>query len=271
MSEDAGVREVSMREMLEAGLHFGHQARYWNPQMAPYLYGKRNRIHIIDLEKTLLLYRRAMRRLAALEGRDGGEPVVLFVGTKRPARDVVRVEAERCSQPYISQRWLGGLLTNFRTLKKSIDRLQNYEQGKVEDLPETMTKKEVGRQRRVLRKLQRDVGGIRTLKRTPDALFVIDVGHEAIAVREAKRMGILVFGVVDSNNDPGLVDYAIPGNDDSNCAIQLCLRGAADALVEARRRREQAAEEDFIEEQEEQQEGQEGQEGQETVTAPTAG
>ena len=263
MSEDAGVREVSMREMLEAGLHFGHQARYWNPQMAPYLYGKRNRIHIIDLEKTLMLYRRAMRKLVALEGRDGGEPVVLFVGTKRPARDVVRVEATRCNQPYVSQRWLGGLLTNFRTLKKSIDRLQVYEQTYGEDKAEdpSLTKKESGRRRRVLRKLQRDVGGIHNLKRTPDALFVIDVGHEAIAVREAKRMGIPVFGVVDSNNDPGVVDYAIPGNDDSSCAIQLCLRGAADALLEAHRRREQTAEEDFVEEQEGKQE---------TVAAPAA-
>lgn len=250
MSESAGACAVSMREMLEAGLHFGHQARYWNPRMAPYLYGNRNRIHIIDLAQTLALYRKAMQRLAALEGRDGGAPVVLFVGTKRSARDAVREQAGRCGQPYVDQRWLGGLLTNFRTLKKSISRLQEFEQGanSTTCIREHMTKKEAGRRRRVLRKLQRDIGGIRDLGRLPDALFVIDIGYERNAVSEATRMGIPVFGVVDSNNDPGLVDYAIPGNDDSACAVRLCLRGVADTLIRAREDRERRQAGDFMEE-----------------------
>ena len=252
MSEGAvGACAVSMREMLEAGLHFGHQARYWNPRMAPYLYGNRNRIHIIDLAQTLALYRKAMRHLAALEGRDGGAPVVLFVGTKRAARDAVREQAGRCGQPYVDQRWLGGLLTNFRILKKSISRLQEFEQGAdptTRSIREPTTKKEAGRRRRVLRKLQRDIGGIRDLGRLPDALFVIDIGYERNAVCEATRMGIPVFGVVDSNNDPGLVDYAIPGNDDSACAVRLCLRGVADTLIQAREDRERHQAGDFMEE-----------------------
>lgn len=251
MPEDAHTSEVSMREMLEAGLHFGHQARYWNPRMEPYLYGKRNRIHIINLEKTLVLYRKAMKRLAQLEGRDGGEPVILLVGTKRSARDVVREQAERCGQPYVDQRWLGGLLTNFRTLKKSIDRLQAFEQGIADktanNATRPMTKKEAGRRRRELRKLQRDIGGLRNLERLPDALFVIDISYEQIAVREAVRLGIPVFGVVDSNNDPGLVDYVIPGNDDSTCAVRLCLRGVADTLIKAREVRERLRAGDFME------------------------
>lgn len=249
MPEDTHASEVSMREMLEAGLHFGHQARYWNPRMEPYLYGKRNRIHIINLEKTLVLYRKAMKRLAQLEGRDGGEPVVLFVGTKRSARAVVQEQAERCGQPYVDQRWLGGLLTNFRTLKKSIDRLQAFEQGGADKAANnrSMTKKEAGRRRRELRKLKRDIGGIRNLEHLPDALFVIDIRYEQIAVREAARLGIPVFGVVDSNNDPDMVDYVIPGNDDSTCAVRLCLRGVADTLIKARETRERHRAGDFME------------------------
>ena len=188
-----------------------------------------------------------MKHLAQLEARDGGEPVVLFVGTKRSAREVVREQAERCGQPYIDQRWLGGLLTNFRTLKKSIDRLRAFEQGEADPGNRSMTKKEAGQRRRELRKLQRDIGGIRDLDRLPDALFVIDIGYEQIAVREAARMGIPVFGVVDSNNDPGLVNYVIPGNDDSTCAIRLCLCGVADTLIRVREVRARRQAGDFME------------------------
>lgn len=225
-----------MRDMLEAGLHFGHQARYWNPKMAPYLYGQRNRIHIINLEKTLPLYREALAFLGRISATGA---MVLFVGTKRVARSIVEEEAKRCNMPYVNQRWLGGLLTNYKAVRKSIERMRNYETMEAEGEFGKMRKKEALRYRRELDNLRRNFDGIRSLyERLPDALLVIDIGYEAIAIHEANRVGIPVVGIVDSNNDPSGVDYVIPGNDDSTHAVRLYLRGAADAILQARREEE---------------------------------
>ena len=222
---------VTMRQMLEAGVHFGHQTRYWNPKMAPYIFGHRNKIHIINLEKTLAMYQEALkfaRQLAANRGN------LLFVGTKRQARDIVREEAQRCQMPYVDYRWLGGMLTNFKTVKQSIKRLKEME-GMAEDGSlERLSKKEgLGIQRETA-KLQRSLGGIKDMGGTPDALFVIDVGFHKIAVTEAKTLGIPIVGVVDSNNSLDGIDYVIPGNDDSTRAIRLYSRGVADAILEGR-------------------------------------
>jgi small subunit ribosomal protein S2 len=222
---------VTMREMLEAGVHFGHQTRYWNPKMAPYIFGHRNRIHIINLEKTLALYQEALKFVRQLAANKG---TVLFVGTKRQARDIVREEAQRCGSPYVDHRWLGGMLTNYKTVKQSIKRLKDMQamvdDGSIERLP----KKEALRYQREIAKLERSLGGIKDMNGLPDALFVIDVGYHKGAVAEANKLDIPVVGVVDTNHSPDGVHYVIPGNDDSSRAIRLYARGIADAILEGR-------------------------------------
>jgi small subunit ribosomal protein S2 len=222
---------TTMRQMLEAGVHFGHQTRYWNPKMAPFIFGHRNKIHIINLEQTLALYNEAakfVRKLAANKG------VILFVGTKRQAREILREEAVRAAQPFVDHRWLGGMLTNFKTVKQSIKRLKEM-QAQVEDgSVERMPKKEALHFQRELAKLERSLGGIKTLDGPPDALFVIDVGYHKGAVAEAKKLGIPIVAVVDTNHSPDGIAYVIPGNDDSSRAIRLYARGIADAVLEGR-------------------------------------
>lgn len=225
------MTDVSMRQMLEAGVHFGHQTRFWNPKMANYIFGERNKIHIINLEKTLPLYGDAMNFVGSLAAKRG---TVLFVGTKRAAQDIVREEAERCGMPYVNHRWLGGMLTNFKTVKQSIKRLKELESMQGEGGFEGLNKKEVLTLSREQEKLERSLGGIKDMNGLPDALFVIDVGHEKIAVNEAVKLGIPVIGVVDSNNDPDKVDYVIPGNDDAIRAISLYTQGVAKAIIEGR-------------------------------------
>lgn len=222
---------VSMRDMLQAGVHFGHQARYWNPKMAPYIFGERNRIHIINLEVTLPLYREAINFLGRMAASNG---TVLFVGTKRAAQEVIRREAIRCGMPYVDQRWLGGMLTNFKTVRASIARLREMEAMEEDGRVQRMSKKEALSFRRSLAKLQRSLGGIKNTESLPDVLYVVDVGHEKIAVREADKLGIPIVGVVDTNHEPDRVDYVIPGNDDAARAIELYTVGVADAIIEAR-------------------------------------
>jgi small subunit ribosomal protein S2 len=222
---------VSMREMLEAGVHFGHQTRFWNPRMAPFIYGHRNKIHIINLEKTLPLFNDAMKFVRQLAGRRG---TILMVGTKRQAREVIALEAQRCGMPYVDQRWLGGMLTNFKTVKSSIKRLKDMELAVEAGDLERMPKKEALTFRRELEKLQKSIGGIKDMAGLPDAIFVIDVGYHKIAITEASKLGIPVIGVVDTNHSPDGVDYVIPGNDDSSRAIKLYARGVADAILEGR-------------------------------------
>ena len=222
---------ATMRQMLEAGVHFGHQTRYWNPKMAPYIFGHRNKIHIINLEKTLALYQEALkfaRQLAANRG------AVLFVGTKRQAREIVREEALRCQMPFVDHRRLGGMLTNFKTVKQSIKRLKEMEGMQQDGSLERISKKEALGLTRELAKLQRSLGGIKELGALPDALFVIDVGYQKGAVQEANKLGVPVIGVVDTNHNPEGIDYVIPGNDDSSRAIRLYARGIADAVLEGR-------------------------------------
>lgn len=226
------MAEVTMRQMLESGVHFGHQTRYWNPRMAPYIYGERSKIHIINLESTLPLFTDAMNfigRLAANKGK------IMFVGTKRAARETVEEEARRCGMPYVNQRWMGGMMTNFKTVKQSIRRLKElealFEPG---GGAERISKKEGLKLRRELEKLERSLGGIKDIDGLPDALFVIDVGHEKIAISEANKLGIPVVAVVDTNNSPDGIDYVIPGNDDAIRAIRLYMRAAADAVIEGR-------------------------------------
>jgi len=223
--------QVTMRQMLEAGVHFGHQTRYWNPKMAPYIFGARGRIHIINLEKTLPLFTDAMNFLSGLAQKRG---TVLFVGTKRSAREAVQEEATRCGMPFVAQRWLGGTLTNFRTVKQSVARLKELEAMESDGSFDRLVKHEVLSLRREREKLDKSLGGIKNMDRLPDALFVIDIGHENIAVLEAKKLGIPVVAVVDTNYDPALVDYAIPGNDDAIRAVQLYARAAADAVLEGK-------------------------------------
>ncbi|MFT4196851.1 MAG: 30S ribosomal protein S2 [Pseudoxanthomonas sp.] len=223
--------QITMRQMLEAGVHFGHQTRYWNPKMAPYIFGARGRIHIINLEKTLPLFNDAMNFLSGVAQKRG---TILFLGTKRSAREAVKEEAERCGQPYMTQRWLGGTLTNFATVKKSVARLKELEAAETDGTFDKLVKHEVLGLRRERDKLEASLGGIKDMNRLPDALFVIDIGHEDIAIKEAKKLGIPVVAVVDSNYDPALVDYAIPGNDDAIRAVQLYARAAADAVLEGK-------------------------------------
>ena len=225
------MSQVTMRQMLEAGVHFGHQTRYWNHKMGPYIFGARGKIHIINLEKTLPLFNDAMNFISGIAQKRG---IILFVGTKRSARESIKEEAIRCSMPYMSQRWLGGTLTNFRTLKGSIARLKELEAMETDGSIERFVKHEVLSLRREREKLEASLGGIKMMNRLPDALFVIDIGHESIAVQEAKKLGIPVIAVVDSNYDPNLVDYAIPGNDDAIRAVQLYTRAVADSVLEGK-------------------------------------
>lgn len=222
---------VTMRQMLEAGVHFGHQTRYWNPKMAPFIFGHRNKIHIINLEKTLVMYQEAMKFIRQLSSNKG---TVLFVGTKRQAREIVREEAQRAGSPYVDYRWLGGMLTNFKTVKQSTKRLRDMEQMALDGTLEKISKKEALTIQREMEKLQRSLGGIKDMTNLPDALFIVDVGYQKIAVEEASRLGIPVIGVVDTNHSPEGVDYAIPGNDDASRAVRLYARGVADAVLEGR-------------------------------------
>jgi small subunit ribosomal protein S2 len=221
---------VTMREMLEAGVHFGHQTRFWNPKMAPYIFGHRNKIHIINLEKSLPMFQEAAKFVRQLTARRG---TVLMVGTKRQARETVAMEAQRAGVPYVDQRWLGGMLTNFKTVKTSIKRLKEMK-VQLEGGLDSMSKKEQLMFARELEKLEKDIGGIQDMAALPDAIFVIDVGYHKIAVLEAKKLGIPLIGVVDSNHSPVGIDYVIPGNDDSSKAVTLYARGIADAVLEGR-------------------------------------
>ena len=222
------MSEISMREMLEAGVHFGHQTRYWNPKMAAYLFGHRNKIHIIDLEKTKTLLQEALNFVSKLSANKGK---ILFVGTKRAAQQIIKEEALRCGMPYINLRWLGGLLTNYKTVKQSINRLRELEEMKTDGSMERMSKKEILRFERELEKLERNLSGIKDMNGWPDALFVIDVGYEDIAISEAVKLKIPVVGIVDSNNSPVGVDYVIPGNDDAIRSIRLYTKAVADAII----------------------------------------
>jgi small subunit ribosomal protein S2 len=237
---------VSMRQMLEAGVHFGHQTRFWNPKMAPYIFGERNRIHIINLEQTQPLFAAGMAFIKRVVG-DGGR--VLFVGTKRSARDSIAAEATRCGMPYVNQRWLGGMLTNFKTLRQSIKRLGDLEELTVNGGIEKRGKKEATMLRREKIKLDKSLGGIKLMESLPDVLFVVDVGHEHIAVHEARKLGIPVVAIVDTNCTPEGVDHVIPGNDDAMRAIQLYTSAAADAVLEGKSSVPQMAvsEDEFVE------------------------
>lgn len=225
------MSQVTMRQMLEAGVHFGHQTRFWNPKMAPYIFGERNKIHIVNLEKTLPLYKDATNFLSKLAA---GKGKVLFVGTKRAARDSVKEHADRAGMPYVNHRWLGGMLTNFNTVKRSIKRLKELEAMAADGSFAKLSKKEALMLTREQEKLERSLGGIKDMNGLPDAVLIIDVGHEKIAVSEARKLGIPVVGIVDTNTNPDGVDYVIPGNDDAMRAIQLYVRGVADAIVESR-------------------------------------
>jgi small subunit ribosomal protein S2 len=221
---------VSMREMLEAGVHFGHQTRFWNPKMAPYIYGHRNKIHIINLEKTLPAFENALKFIRQLSSKRG---TVLMVGTKRQAREVVALEAARCGMPYVDQRWLGGMLTNFKTVKGSLKKLKDM-QAQKDSGTLAVIKKEALMFERERMKLEKDIGGIQDMAALPDAIFVIDVGYHKIAVTEAKKLGIPVIAVVDTNHSPEGIDYVIPGNDDASKAVALYAAGVADAILEGR-------------------------------------
>ena len=222
---------VSMRDMLEAGVHFGHQTRFWNPKMRPYIFGERNKIHIIDLEKSLPLYNDALNFLGRMAASGG---TVLFVGTKRAAQECIAGEAQRCGMPYVNRRWLGGMLTNYRTVKQSIKRLKDLEVLIEDGGLDRVSKKEGLSLQRELAKLERGLGGIKNMDGIPDVLFIIDVGHEKIAVAEAVTLGIPVVAVVDTNNAPDGVDYIIPGNDDAIRSVELYVSGAATAILEGR-------------------------------------
>ena len=225
------MSDLSMKEMLEAGIHFGHQTRYWNPKMADYLFGHRNKIHIINLEKTLPLFQEALNFVGKLAAKRG---TVLFVGTKQAAQQIIKEEAQRCEMPYVNLRWLGGLLTNYQTVKQSIKRLQELEEKRADGGMEKMSKKETLHLERELEKLERNLSGIKDMNGWPDALFVLDVGYEDIAVSEARKLKIPIVGVVDSNNDPDGIDYVIPGNDDAIRSIRFYARGIADAIIAGR-------------------------------------
>ena len=220
-----------MRQMLEAGVHFGHQTRFWNPRMAPFIFGARNKIHIVNLEKTLAKYNEAMAFVRKLSANKGN---ILFVGTKRQAREIMAEEASRCASPYVDQRWLGGMLTNFKTIKQSIKRLKEMEAMVEDGSLERLGKKEALMTTRELDKMLKSIGGIKDMVTLPDALFVIDVGYHKIAITEASKLGIPVVAVVDTNHSPEGVDYVIPGNDDSSRAIRLYARGVADDVLEGR-------------------------------------
>ena len=225
------IMSVTMRQMLEAGVHFGHQTRFWNPRMAPYIFGQRNKIHIVNLEKTMVKYAEAMDYIRKLSANGGN---ILFIGTKRQAREIVAEEAQRAGMPYVDERWLGGMLTNFQTVRRSIKRLKELEAMSEDGTLDKLVKKEALLTRREIDKLERGIGGIKDMGGLPDAMFVIDVGFHKIAITEAQKLGIPVVGVVDTNHSPDGIDYVIPGNDDSSRAIRLYARGAADAVLEGR-------------------------------------
>ncbi len=222
---------VTMRQMLEAGVHFGHQTRYWNPKMADYIFGQRNKIHIVNLEKTMQNYQDAMKYVRQLAANRG---TILFVGTKRQAREIIADEAKRCGMPFVDHRWLGGMLTNFKTVKVSIKRLKDLEQMAEDGTFDRMSKREALSLKRELDKLNKSLGGIKDMNALPDAIFVIDVGYHKIAVTEAKKLGIPLVAVVDTNHSPEGIAHVIPGNDDSSRAIRLYARGAADAILEGK-------------------------------------
>jgi small subunit ribosomal protein S2 len=231
--------------MLEAGVHFGHQTRYWNPKMAPFIFGQRNKIHIVNLERTLQLYNDALKFVRQLASNKG---TLLFVGTKRQAREIVREEATRCGSPFVDYRWLGGMLTNYKTVKQSIKRLKDTEQMVQDGTMERLVKKEQLYHQREMEKLNRSLGGIKDMTSLPDALFVVDVGYQKIAVAEAKKLGIPIIGIVDTNNSPDGISYVIPGNDDSSRAVRLYARGVADSVLEGRSQvRMEIATDEFVE------------------------
>ena len=221
---------ITMREMLEAGVHFGHQTRFWDPKMAPYIYGHRNKIHIINLEKTQPLFNDAMKFIRGIAAKRG---TILMIGTKRQAREVIAQEAKRCGMPYVDQRWLGGMLTNFKTVKGSLKKLKDM-QAQIEGGTQPSLKKEALMFQREIAKLEKDIGGIQDMNALPDAMFVIDVGYHKIAIQEAKKLGIPIVGIVDSNHSPIGIDYVIPGNDDSSKAVALYARAVADAVLEGK-------------------------------------
>ncbi len=225
------MAKTTMRQMLEAGVHFGHQTRYWNPKMGQFIFGKRNNIHIINLEQSLPLFNDALNFVSKLASQKGR---ILFVGTKRAAQDAIREDAERAGMPYVNRRWLGGMLTNYQTVRQSIKRLEAIQEMMESGKTEGLKKKEVLDLTREQEKLEKSIGGIRKMGGLPDAMFVIDVDHESIAVKEAKKLGIPVIAVVDSNSDPDGIDYVIPGNDDSMRAIRLYTANFADAILEGR-------------------------------------
>jgi len=222
---------VTIRQMLEAGVHFGHQTRYWNPKMADYIFGQRNKIHIVNLEKTMQMYQDAMKYVRQLASNRGS---ILFVGTKRQAREILQEEALRAGMPFVDHRWLGGMLTNFKTVKASIKRLKDLEVMATDGTFDRMTKREALSHKRELDKLVKSLGGIKDMVALPDAMFVVDVGYHKIAVTEAKKLGIPIIGVVDTNHSPDGIAYVIPGNDDSSRAIRLYARGVADAVLEGK-------------------------------------
>ena len=222
------MSNVTMREMLEAGVHFGHQTRFWNPKMAPFIFGERNKIHIINLEKTMPLAKDALNFLGKVASNKGK---IMFVGTKRAASESIKAEAERCGMPFVNHRWLGGMLTNFRTVRASIKRLKELEEMAKNDNYEKIGKKEILQLSREQEKLEKTLGGIKDMNGLPDVLYVIDVGYENIAIQEATKLGIPVVGIVDTNNSPDGIDYIVPGNDDSMRAIKLYTRMAADAVL----------------------------------------
>lgn len=239
------MAKVTMRQMLEAGVHFGHQTRYWNPKMNEYIFGARNNIHIVNLEKTLPMFNDALNMMGSIAANKGR---VLFVGTKKAARELVAQEAKRCGMPYVDYRWLGGMLTNFKTIKQSIKRLKELEVMEQDGTFEKITKKEALMMTRQKAKLELSLGGIKDMRAMPDAIFIIDTGNEKIAIQEARNLGIPVIGVVDTNNDPRDVDYVIPGNDDAIRAITLYLSSAADAINDGKATITTAVEgDDFVE------------------------
>ncbi len=241
---------TTMRQMLEAGVHFGHQTRFWNPKMANYIFGHRNKIHIINLEKTLAKYNEAIAFVKKMAAQKG---TILFVGTKRQAREIIAEEAARCGMPCVDERWLGGMLTNYKTVKQSTKRLKDMEQMAEDNAFEKMSKKEALMLQREMTKLQKSLGGIKDMGGLPDALFVIDVGFHKIAITEAAKLGIPVIGVVDTNHSPEGISYVIPGNDDSSRAIRLYARGVADAVLEGKNQsltdvvQQIAGEDEFVE------------------------
>jgi small subunit ribosomal protein S2 len=232
------MSQLSMRSLLEAGVHFGHHTRYWDPQMAPYIYGARNRVHIINLDKTLPMFRDALQFISRIAARGGK---IMFVGTKFQAGQLVKDHAERCGMSYVDYRWLGGMLTNFKTVKQSIKRLKDLEAMRDDGSMSKLIKKEALLRARELEKLDRGLGGIKNMTSLPDALFIVDVGHEHIAVQEANKLGIPVIGVVDTNNNPKGVDYVIPGNDDAQRSIELYVSLVADAIIDAKNSQQTAA------------------------------